>query len=219
MKSHHLPHPIFQQQNKQNRNEATRSVAFFFTVQVIISRADTHLNTALGGGPSSIERWLRAPKARGNKGFSLLAEILHLLGKPAVNWNLQKQGPCFKSNFIDSQHTDTVHSNDANEFPPAPLVPGAPCPLSPALLGAVIPATPACLCPKPGDGGLLWRCLGGSQTWEPDFRWGNKQQEQPMSVRRTKLPFSCKCLWWCRGWEGGKHRGSYGRQRCCIVSN
>lgn len=29
------------------------------------------------------------------RGFSPLAEILHLLGKPAVNWNLQKQGPCF----------------------------------------------------------------------------------------------------------------------------
>lgn len=27
---------------------------------------------------------------------------------------------------------------------------------------------------------MLWRCLRGSQTLEPDFRWGNKQQ--------TKVP-------------------------------
>lgn len=37
-------------------------------------------------------------------------------------------------------------------------------------------------------GGLLWRCLGGSQTWEPDFRWGNKQQEQPTRPGEQSCP-------------------------------
>lgn len=62
--------------------------------------------------------------------------------------------------------------------------------LSQALLSAVklaLPCEPWLPLPHgPGRGGLLWRCLGGSHTLEPDFRWRNKQQEQQMRVRRNK---------------------------------
>lgn len=67
----------------------------FFTVQVVIFRADTHiLMQPLVGDRAAAGGGCEPPTAKRKKAFSLLAEILHLLGKPAVNSNSQKQGPC-----------------------------------------------------------------------------------------------------------------------------